>query len=189
MKKYIVMIPLVLLLLTLPAVQAAAEPDIWQLAVKYSTIEFVGHQADHQRIKRGSYGALESYLKIAPGTYLGGEIGGTSISNGSIVRLGGAWWEADFEFFSLELNLKYAIPLVSLLDVEGGFGAALVDAGDVPRYLTTSGSTESYFGGQVFTAINLAGAHWYGGVNAKYQAVENGYSNWRGGIHLGYRFD
>lgn len=172
---------------------SGAPRDRWQLAVKSSSIEFTGNQAESNQLGRGTYSGLEAYWnrpldKPFPRLYLGGEIGGVTIENNSLVNQGGFVSEADFEFLSLELNVKCLFPLVPWLDAEIGTGPALVMAGNVPRWAAASGYTEAYMGGQVFTGIQVVGEHWYAGGNAKYQWVEDGFSNVRVGGHLGYRF-
>lgn len=189
MNRYLAIGLFAMLILDPFTVQAVGQTDRWQLAIKYATIEFVGKQAENNAIKRGSFSALEAYFKLQPGYYIGGEIGGTSIENGSTVNLGGTLWEADFEYLSIEMNAKTIRPLTGWLDVEAGLGLALVEAGNAPRYFAATDYTETYFGAQGFAGLNVIGEHWYTGIDAKYQLVEDYYSNWRGGVHLGYRFD
>jgi len=189
MNRYLAIGLFAMLMLDTSPARAAGQTGRWQLAIKYSTIEFVGKQAENNAIKRGSYGALEAYFELLPGYYIGSEIGGASMENGSTVNLGGIEWDADFEFLSIELNAKSIHQLTGWLDVEAGLGCALVEAGNVPVYFTAENYTKTYFGAQGFAGINIKGEHWYTGIDGKYQLVEDDYSNWRGGVHLGYRFD
>jgi hypothetical protein len=188
MKTYSVAMMLMVLAVTVnPAL--AVQNDTWHLAMKFSTIEFVGSQGNRPGLDRDIYAALEAYARIAPGTYVGGEIGAATFEDGSTVSGSGSWWSSSFEFSSLELNLKQVLPINALLDVEGGLGVALVEAGDAYWYSGGSDYTNSYYAGQIFTGFNLSGQHWYGGLNLKYQEVESGFTNVRAGGHVGYRFD
>ena len=157
---------------------------------KLDYIQFTDGVLDTINTDTGVYIALEGYRNIAPGLYLGGEVG-WAYADG---RYRGYY--TDLYYLPLEFNIKYAVAPSPKLVIDFGAGISLSYAEQVAYNWPLWGLNSDWlFGGQVFMDINyVINNNLFIGLNGKYQTTEDfksydySYDNWRLGISFGKSF-
>ncbi|OHE58646.1 MAG: hypothetical protein A2Z47_01770 [Thermodesulfovibrio sp. RBG_19FT_COMBO_42_12] len=192
------------------AQQMKAPLGLGNIALKVDYIDFTDSTLEDLDLDTSVYGGLEMYGQVAPGLYLGAEVGYTNPDEETTFTvfdpfLGPVTVELETEitYVPIELNLKYAIEAAPNLVFDFGAGVSMnyaeLEVEGSALGVTVNDSEDDWlFGGQFFADLNYKFGQFFIGVNAKYQITEDfeiddidtdtDFSNWRFGGQIGIIF-
>jgi hypothetical protein len=192
------------------AQQMKAPLGLGNIALKVDYIDFTDSTLEDLDLDTSVYGGLECYGQIAPGLYLGAEVGYTNPDEETTFVdfdpfLGpiAVDIETEITYVPIELNLKYAIEAAPNLVFDFGAGVSMnyaeLEVEGSALGITIDDSEDDWlFGGQFFADLNYKFGQFFIGVNAKYQITEDfeiddidtdtDFSNWRVGGQIGIIF-
>ena len=192
------------------AQQMKAPLGLGNIALKVDYIDFTDSTLEDLDLDTSVYGGLEMYGQVAPGLYLGAEVGYTNPDEETTFTvfdpfLGPVTVELETEitYVPIELNLKYAIEAAPNLVFDFGAGVSMnyaeLEVEGSALGVTVNDSEDDWlFGGQFFADLNYKFGQFFIGVNAKYQITEDleindidtdvDLSNWRVGGQIGIIF-
>jgi hypothetical protein len=158
----------------------------FNLGLRADYLKFEDDLLETLDLEEGYLAALEWYGRVAPGLYIGGDIG-YGLTDSSLGTT------PEVEFIPVGLNVKYVFSPASFLkcDVGGGVSYNWVDV----KGLAAVGKTEDWlWGGQVFSNLNFRFSRFFMGVHARYQHTQKllktgvRFKNYQVGGQLGFIF-
>jgi hypothetical protein len=162
-------------------------------AIKLDSIHFTDNAL--KGVDNAFYIGFEGYGDLGQNFYLGAEVGYVD-KNGKLEN-SGVRVDNELIFIPIELNLKYAVKIVSglVFDLGAGFSYnyAKEDVKEVESGVASS-LNEWLWGGQFFADLNYKIGQFFLGANAKYQLTKSGkdfgnnFNNVRVGGQVGIMF-
>jgi len=166
-------------------------PESPYFGLKIDYVHFDDSVLEDNDIEKGGYLALETYGRILPHFYLGGEIG-VAYTDGSYKST-----DTELTFVPVEINVRYRFDLSPRFNLDIGIGGShcfyKVEIAAETNKDGDDSDKSSVWGAQTFVDLNAEFGWFYLGVNAKYQITEDvidgiNLNNYRAGAQFGITF-